>query len=56
MHISDDYYPIKNSVPMETADQVEKIMKTAHCSEETAALIVLATYVKNLEEVLRHSH
>lgn len=53
MHISDDCYPILQDSPMATAVQVERIMRETHCSEETAALIVLANYVLNLKETIR---
>ena len=53
MRISDDYYPIAENSPMATAVQVERIMRETHCSEETAALIVLANYILNLKETIR---
>ena len=56
MHIPDDCYPIKDNTPMKTADQVERIMRATHCSEETAALIVLTHHVKKLEDALHHEH
>lgn len=53
MNIHDDYYPLQDDY-LKLAEKVEIVQNAGNCSENTAALIVLADQFRDIAYQLKH--